>query len=274
VTIKLHHGIAKDNAFVQRMGELLAQHMAAADLLGRMQIVRHAQAKAGKKIPISQKTRRITFAEGDMKFTFNIPATDAKNYISNLTPVTKEIFDGLTAQYRKDAFTLAGASDTRLVQKVQTALADIVEKGETASDFRQAAKALTDAAGVQELNAFTLDTAYQIALQKAYSNGRLEQMQEPHMLEALPFWQYWTVGDLRVRPEHRLLDGFIARGVDPVWAKIYPPSGFGCRCSVVPLPEDEALKLDPQASEGGLERLPVLARMMVPQKDFHGLISG
>ncbi|QNI34526.1 minor capsid protein [Alloacidobacterium dinghuense] len=269
--ITIHHGVTRDNAFVPRMGELLARKLASADMLGRLQIVRHAYAKTKKQLPLSAAGSHVKFDEGDVDLGigFDVGGNDAADYVSRLTPVTKQVFDGLTSQYRKDAFTLAATSDVRLVQKVQAALADIASKGGTASDFRAAANKIADDAGVTELNAFTLDTAYNTAMQKAYSSGRLVQMREPHMMEALPFWQYWTVGDLRVRPEHAVLDGFCAHAIDPVWLKIYPPSGFNCRCSVVPIPAEEAPK---DSDQGGLERLPALAMVLVPQQGFTSLL--
>jgi uncharacterized protein with gpF-like domain len=97
-------------------------------------------------------------------------------------------------------------------------------------------------------------------------------MQAPHMTEALPYWQYWTVGDLRVRPGHAELDGFTARAIDPVWRRIYPPWDFNCRCSVVPIPADEA----PAGSdEGGLERLGTkpLTMLELAQTDFRSLLG-
>jgi uncharacterized protein with gpF-like domain len=76
------------------------------------------------------------------------------------------------------------------------------------------------------------------------------------------------VGDDRVRPEHAVLDQFTARADDPVWMKIYPPNGFNCRCSVVPVMEAEALKADKEANEPGYARLPMLAQLLVPQPGF------
>lgn len=258
------------------MAGALASKLATADILGRTQILRHAYTKTGRRFPISAAGTQVRFDEGDdaaaAGFAFDVGGEDSAEYIRRLTPVTKQIYDGLTAQYRRDAFTLAGASDLRLVKDLQEQLAEIAAKGGTPGDFRASADQLTTAQGVEKLNAFTLDTAFNTAMQKAYSSGRLTQMREPHMIAAMPAWQYWTVGDLRVRPEHAVLDGFIARAIDPVWIKIYPPSGFNCRCSVVPLPEDEAEKIDPQWSEGGIERLPILARELVPQSGFHSLI--
>jgi SPP1 gp7 family putative phage head morphogenesis protein len=266
-----------DTNIQRRLGDVLARRLAGADLLGRLQVLRHARKKTGKLLPISPAAHPVKFDEDPHDqvaagFSFDLPNDDADRFIRELTPVTREVFNGLTAQYRNDAFTLAGVSDVRLIEKIRDALAEIAQKGGTVEDFHAAVRKLTGDASVDELNAFTLDTAFQTAMQKAYSAGRLAQMREPTMVEALPFWQYWTVGDLRVRPEHAVLDGFLARAIDPVWGKIYPPSGFNCRCSVVPIPADEALKIDPDASEGGMERLPLLARALVPQQGFHTLI--
>lgn len=46
--------------------------------------------------------------------------------------------------------------------------------------------------------------------------------------------EYSTVNDGRVRPEHKLLDKFTALKTDIVWRRIYPPLGFGCRCTIIP----------------------------------------
>jgi len=83
------------------------------------------------------------------------------------------------------------------------------------------------------------------------------------------------VGDMRVRPGHAELDGFIARAIDPVWRKIYPPWDFNCRCSVVPLTEEEALQIDSDASEGGIERLASkpFTLLELQQTDFRTLMA-
>lgn len=52
-------------------------------------------------------------------------------------------------------------------------------------------------------------------------------------IDVFPYWKYKTVGDDRVRPEHRLLDDLILPANDPRWRKIFPPNGWKCRCYVV-----------------------------------------
>jgi len=258
-----------------KLGDLLAHHLAAANLLGRLHIAGVGLKKLRRPVYLATSSRLKNFADDDAQgdtlnvgFSFDVPPEGAVEYLRNLTPVTRDLFDGLSSQYRNDAFTVAGVSDQRLIAKIRDALEETMAKGGTRDDFHKAVDELTSDAGVEDLAAFELDTVFQTNAGKAYSAGRLEQMKEPGMMDALPYWQYWTVGDLRVRPAHASLDGFCARAIDPVWLKIYPPSGFNCRCAVIPvLPEDA-----PEGSdEGGMERLPLLARLGVPEPGFHTL---
>jgi uncharacterized protein with gpF-like domain len=90
---------------------------------------------------------------------------------------------------------------------------------------------------------------------KEYSARRHEQLTDPAVMDALPFWQYLTAGDDRVRPSHAILDKFTALATDPVWKKIYPPRGRTCRCIVIPLLTSEA---PGNAREDGETRLRLL----------------
>jgi SPP1 gp7 family putative phage head morphogenesis protein len=266
--------LLRDHSVQHRLGDLLATHMAAANLLGRTQIVREVHRKTGKRVQLATSSRFHSHHRGvrfddatdvTAGFSLNLPATDAADYLRNLTPVTKATYDGLSAQYKRDAFTVAGVSDQRLIAKIRDELADVLQKGGSRQDFDAAVARLTSDAGVQEINAFLLDTVFSTNMQKAYSLGRYEQMTDPDVVDALPFWQYMTVGDDRVRPEHAVLDYFAARAQDPVWNKIYPPNGFNCRCIVVALLASEAPE---GAGEPGYARLPIEAMLKVPTPGF------
>jgi SPP1 gp7 family putative phage head morphogenesis protein len=268
--------VAHDVATKHRLGELLAKHLAAANLLGRTQIVEEVRKKTGKRVPLATSSRlHVRFDDDDrdlqdpasVGFSLSLPAGGAVDYLRSLTPVTRDTYDGLSAQYKKDAFTIAGTSDVRLIQRVRDALADVLQKGGTKQDFEAAVKKIASDEGVQQINAFTLDTVFTTNMQKAYSLGRYEQQMEPATLSALPYGQYMTMGDDKVRPEHAVLDGFTARMEDPVWRKIYPPNGFNCRCIRVALLADE-IPDDSDADEPGMSRLPLLAMLKVPQPGF------
>lgn len=48
------------------------------------------------------------------------------------------------------------------------------------------------------------------------------------------YLEFTTVGDSRVRPEHKLFDKFTALKSDPIWKRLYTPLSWGCRCTVIP----------------------------------------
>ena len=48
------------------------------------------------------------------------------------------------------------------------------------------------------------------------------------------YLQFSTVGDNRVRPEHKLFDKFTAKKTDPIWKRLYTPLDWGCRCTIIP----------------------------------------
>lgn len=52
--------------------------------------------------------------------------------------------------------------------------------------------------------------------------------------------RYSTVGDSRVRDEHRILNGITLPKKHPFWNTHYPPNGFKCRCDVEVVPNGYA----------------------------------
>ena len=52
-------------------------------------------------------------------------------------------------------------------------------------------------------------------------------------------FEYLTVGDDRVRPEHEKLDGIRRKADDEFWDTFWPPNGWNCRCQAVALYGDE-----------------------------------
>lgn len=245
------------------LGDLAAQYLAASNLLGRLHVLLEVTRKTGREVRLNTvNATPARFAEGGAFGFESLPFTKAIERLRNLSPMTRLAFDGLRAQYRMQAFTVSGIADVALIEKIQQSLLDVLGRGGTQADFRNAVDRLTSEAGVSGIEDAQLHTIFMTNFQSAYSNGRFEQMRDPAVTTALPFWKYWTVGDARVRPAHAALDGFVARHDDPVWRKIYPPSGYNCRCSVTAVgPEDAPA----DAAVPGTGRLPGIVQANVPE---------
>lgn len=89
--------------------------------------------------------------------------------------------------------------------------------------------------------------------------------------DVLPFGEYATVGDTKVRPEHEVLNGKKWPLGDAIWNTIWPPNGWNCRCTVLPAgagPEGEQAKEQAKWAIGELRRTGAWQRM--EQDGFNG----
>ena len=134
--------------------------------------------------------------------------------------------------FRLRSFTMAHVTDAATLQSLKDELQKVLEGGGTFADFRNRAVDLLGEAA----NDDHLRTVYATNLHTAYNAGKYYEGMDA--IEELPFWQYVTAGDNKVRPAHAILDGTVWRKDDPIWDSIYPPNGFNCRCSVSELDDE------------------------------------
>lgn len=106
-------------------------------------------------------------------------------------------------------------------------LNQLFRESKSLDDFRARARDI-----LGKYNGRWLETEYNTAHLSALSAAKYQELKTKAQL--YPYWQYKTVGDSRVRAEHAALDGVILRHDDPLWDEIYPPNGYGCRCTVEP----------------------------------------
>lgn len=152
-------------------------------------------------------------------------------------PLTPDQFAALGAEARAKAFTMAGVYREDMLSEVYGALNKALSEGTTFADFKRAAQDIWDQRGMAGPNPWHLNTVFQTNLQTSYQAGRYRQMSET--VDSRPYWQYMAVMDGRTRPSHAALHGQVWPAIHPVWASIYPPNGFNCRCAVVSLSQDE-----------------------------------
>lgn len=255
-------------SFQEKYADMVAEFLAAADLLGRYHVLRGLKARTGSTAPLNTLTA-VFVDDLEIGTDFELPFDGAIKRIRFLTSYTRQAFDGLKDRYKQQAFTIARISDVSLIERIQAALGDTLQSGGTVQDFRKQVDQLTSDAGAEALAQTQINTVFQTNVQTAYQNGRFEQMRDPDVAAALPYWVYSTAGDARVRPAHAALEGFTARQDDPVWRRIYPPCGYNCRCTVYAIGADEAPK---DADTPGLGRIPVAAAS-VPDPGFGGIAA-
>jgi SPP1 gp7 family putative phage head morphogenesis protein len=94
----------------------------------------------------------------------------------------------------------------------------------------------------QTYNKTWLKTEYDTAVSGAESGRKWLQIKAEK--EVLPYLQYETMEDSRVRPEHADLDKIIRRVDDPFWDENYPPNGWNCRCTVRQLADATETAMD------------------------------
>ncbi len=113
------------------------------------------------------------------------------------------------------------------------------------------------------------ETVFRTNIQTAYQVGRYRQMSEE--IDVFPYWMYDAVNDSRTRPSHALMDGKVYPATHPFWKRWYPPNGYNCRCSVIPLREKEAQKYEINTDMPALEPDPGFHTN--PGEDYFGTLE-
>ncbi|NBB51494.1 hypothetical protein GVN24_24725 [Rhizobium sp. CRIBSB] len=144
------------------------------------------------------------------------------------------------------AFTVAKAMERTVLEEIRAAVDTALSEGTTLETFRAELRPRLEALGwwgrremtdpltgetreVQLGSPRRLKTIFDMNLRTAYAAGRWTRIEATKAFA--PYLVYVTVGDSRVRLEHRAWDGVCLPVDDPWWATHYPPCGWGCRCT-------------------------------------------
>ena len=143
-----------------------------------------------------------------------------KNIAMTYSPVDESVQTMMEASI----YRFSAAKDYAVLQQLN----DLVRNSTTFDDFKGKAAEL-----LGTYDGDYLRTEYNNAIASGQNAARYRD--QVSKMDDLPYWQYVTAGDDRVREEHRALDHIILKADDPAWSQIYPPNGWGCRCEVVAL---------------------------------------
>lgn len=187
----------------------------------------------------------------DLKAIFGLEPEQAVAYLKSKGYAITWNWQEMLDQAHDQAFTVAKAMRLDLLSDIRGALETALQDGQTLKQFITALQPTLESQGwwgqqvivgsdgvgelVQLGSPRRLKTIYQTNLQSAYMAGRKAAMEET--TETHPYWMYVAILDGKTRPSHRALNGQVFRHDDPIWASIFPPNGFNCRCRVVALTE-------------------------------------
>ena len=101
------------------------------------------------------------------------------------------------------------------------------ETGPGAAGYDPQDGSLTNLASTSRLNLILEQNA-----RMAYAVGRWQEGMDPDIKERFPCWRYVGSTALSPRDSHARYAGHVYAKDDPVWHSIFPPSDFGCKCSV------------------------------------------
>ncbi|WP_085163761.1 phage head morphogenesis protein [Gilliamella bombi] len=175
----------------------------------------------------------------------------------------------MSTQAHAQAFTVAKATSLDVLESIQLELDRALAMGITEREFKKNLTPVLQKLGwwgkqinvdsdgnakeIQLGSPRRLSTIYRTNLATAYQAGRYQQQLASS--ETHPYWQYIATMDNRTRAAHAALHLKVFRYDDPIWQKLYPPNGWGCRCRVRALTKAQVERegLTVESSKGKLE---------------------
>lgn len=165
-----------------------------------------------------------------------VPNDVAAKIIRDKSPVSKKVWKLLLPELRARAFLVSGIEDAITLQNIRDIIAELPEG---ASWEECKAKILAEMS--PWLNGKSAEKRAALLLRHhgfaAYAAADYRVKME--VVDSLPYWQYLSMADEKVRDSHAALHGLVLRYDDPFWQDHYPPWDWNCRCMVAALTAEE-----------------------------------
>lgn len=189
-----------------------------------------------------------------IKARLDMPPAEAVEYFGAKGDRLIYDYSDLWREQNAHAFGVAKATTADVLRTIRTEVETAIGKGQTFEEFKRRLRPRLEELGwwgrkevldgnTGELTTTQLGsdrrlrTIYQTNVQTAYMAGRYKRYLAN--VDDRPYWRYVAIMDGRTRPTHAALHGKVWRWDDPIWKIIWPPNGWGCRCTVVALTEAE-----------------------------------
>lgn len=238
-----------DRSFLRRLIDFFGAAPAAPGAsTGKARITLNDSAPLHERLAARVADGRARYFDSELFYTI------ADNLLSAIRPAFKQQLNDVDITYgasddvfitamEQNLFHFSAAKTLAEIQQLNTAFRSAKSYGE----FSRKAAAICDT-----FNARWQRTEYETAVLTAEAASNYHRLASKSRL--YPYWRYVTVGDDRVRDEHRALNGIVLPYNDPVWDKIYPPNGWKCRCRVAPVLRHEVTADEIAASREAVEQ--------------------
>jgi len=181
------------------------------------------------------------------------PHKEAMEFIKDKPAVSREVFGHLLPELKPLAFAITGVEAANTLQSIRDRIADLPAganwedvKADLVNELHPFLRSEDDPE-----NTLAAERRAELLLRthgfQAYQQGAYAVMEQ--QTDVLPYWQYVSMEDDRVRPEHAALNGIVLPADHEFWRTHFPPWGFGCRCQAIPISQadhDEIAAKDKQ----------------------------
>ena len=190
--------------------------------------------------------RAAIFERSESKAPRNFAVTDdavfgaANRSLIARSRINSIQLDELEAQWGNPAIRSTDGVNQHLENVINREMRIAIQQGPlTTAEGKKVIGRAFEKAGVTGTKPYIFETIYRTQLQQAFAAGRWNAIRDPAVQDILWGFEYVTVGDDRVRPEHAILDGMRLPKEDPRWNTLWPPNGFNCRCSTIEIFKDD-----------------------------------
>lgn len=182
---------------------------------------------------------------------FNAPFPEQVEFFRKKLNLPTERWDDILRSAHDRAFVVAGAQSADLLADLHQAVSKAITEGTGLEAFRKDFKNIVakngwtgfTGSGSKAGIAWRTKVIYQTNLATSYAAGRWQQLNDPDLLKALPYWRYkHNDSVLSPRPLHLSWDGLTLPAQHAFWRTHFPPNGWGCQCRVVPVNKTEFMQ--------------------------------
>jgi len=138
-------------------------------------------------------------------------------------------------ELNQKAFVSAGAMMDDLLIDMQEAVERGLTDGIGIDEFRKDFSDITKRYGWSYKGSEGWRSAliFYTNMSSAYHYGHYQQMLDPDVVKARPYWRYVATSSREPRKDHLDWVGTILPADDGFWATHAPPNGWGCKCGIV-----------------------------------------